>query len=255
MSNIFRGINGFNKFNEVVEQSKIKEEARKHKVFRFYVPVNATKEFIILDSTPDFFVYEHNLKNPESGYYDLFYVCVKETEICPLCEKFGEPYYACLVSVLDLEPYTKKDGTVVPFSRKLMAIKYRQYAKFHRKYTKEKTLRGLLCSSSRDKQTDPAIGGDIQFEEYISEEDLMSKYIATYKDFNGKVVTENLAVPFDYEKVIPVYNADQLRKLTGTLSSAPLGSRTQVQHDIPNLDYRDDEEEDSLPFQPGNIHK
>lgn len=66
----FRGAEGRRRMEEEQERAEIAREASMQMSsmpFRFYCPTGETREYIIVDNEPDFFRFEHNLKNPAAG--------------------------------------------------------------------------------------------------------------------------------------------------------------------------------------------
>lgn len=218
----YRGDAGREKADEELVKQKARQEARKeqqNQPFRFRVKSGESTQFVILDDAPDFYRFEHNLKNPQTGFWDTFTGCVKEFDNCPVCEVAGrESYYALYFSVLDLTPFETRDGTKHDFSRKLLVVKPAQQKKFIRAYSKAEkdgvSLRGAIFESTRDGDKDSAIGNDIEFIEYMDEEELAT-YIRTWKDKEGKKQSENCSEPYDYEELFEEPDADSLRALVG----------------------------------------
>lgn len=240
--------------HEIDEASKRREIAEKGRgPLRFFVPVGETKEIIVLDDSPDFFIYEHNIQNPTTGKWGLTVPCIKTQDNCPICENIQESYYALFLSVLDLTPFTSKDGTTHEFSRKLMPVKYGQQSKFNRLYQKKGTIRGALFTCSRDRKTDAAIGSDIDFEEMVPEEELANGYIRSWKDREGKEHTENEGFPIDYESIVKKPTMDYLLQLTGAEPTP--GSKQQVSKSL--SDSSDDgwEDDDDASFDTDSKEK
>ena len=232
-SAFFRGESGMRRTDEEIERSKQKAEQRRaagHQPFRFFVPVGDTREIVICDDKPDFFMYEHALKDAEGRWGRLFSGCVKTFDNCPVCEATGkESYYAMFLTVIDLTPFSMRDGTEVEFSRKLLVVKPAQQKKFLRFYNKEGTLRGAKFSMTRDGDKDSAIGNDIEFVEFVEEDDLAA-YTRSWKDREGKKHTEICDEPFDYEKMFEEPTTEKLRAIVGG-SPAP-GSRQQAEREL-----------------------
>lgn len=248
-----RGEEGMRKVEEELERQKQRREAAAKgggKVFRFFVPVGETKEIIILDDAPDFYMYEHTLKNPQTKRWDLHVPCIKEWDNCPVCEEVGESYYAMFLTVLDLTPYTDKDGNRHEYSRKLMVVKPSQQKKFIRRFRKDGTLRGALFECSRDGQKDAAIGNDIEFVEFVDEEELDNDYIRVWTDKDGKEHEDNLAEPFDYEEMFEEPTAEELRAIVG--GEPPPGSSAHTRKALEeddDADGWDDDSDDDVPWE------
>ena len=226
----YRGDAGREKADEELVKQKARQEARKEQgnmPFRFRVAVGGTTQFVILDDAPEWFRFEHNLKNPQTGFWDTFTGCVKEFDNCPVCEVSGrESYYALYFSVLDFTEFETRDGTKHDFSRKLLVVKPAQQKKFIRAFNKAEkdgmTLRGAVFETTRDGDKDSSIGNDIEYIEHMDEEELAT-YIRSWKDKEGKKQTEDCSEPYDYEALFEEPDADKLRALVG--GEAPPGSR------------------------------
>lgn len=219
------GAEGRGKVSAELERAKNRSKGG-NTPFRFYVPVGEVKQGIILDAEPSFFMYEHQLKDERSGKWNKFVPCVAEHENCPACEVSGqEGTYIMFLSVLDLSEYEDKKGVVHEFSRKLLAIKPRQQSKFMRKFDREGTLRGAKFEFARDDPKSASIGDDIQFLEFVDEEELDNDYWTVYTDREGKDHEENQAEPFDYLELFPEPTLEYVEKMVG-VRTENAGSRS-----------------------------
>ncbi len=245
----YRGAAGRDRADDELAKQKARAEARKEQgnmPFRFRVAVGETTQFVVLDDEPDFFRHEHNMKNPQTGFWDTFTGCTAEWDNCPVCEALGkEPYYAMYLSVLDFTPFKTKDGTKHEFSRKLLVVKPAQQKKFIRAYNKAekegRTLRGAVFEVSRDGDKDSSIGNDIEFIEYM-EEDELAGYVRTWKDRDGKKQTEDCSVPYEYEVLFEEPDSDKLRAMVG--GSPAVGSREYERKALGRRSRGDDDDDE-----------
>lgn len=252
----YRGAAGRDRADDELAKQKARAEARKEQgnmPFRFRVAVGETTQFVVLDDEPDFFRHEHNMKNPQTGFWDTFTGCTAEWDNCPVCEALGkEPYYAMYLSVLDFTPFKTKDGTKHEFSRKLLVVKPAQQKKFIRAYNKAekegRTLRGAVFEVSRDGDKDSSIGNDIEFIEYM-EEDELAGYVRTWKDREGKKQTEDCSVPYEYEALFEEPDSDKLRAMVG--GSPAVGSREYERKALGRRSRDDDDEQEDKPTRRG----
>lgn len=232
-SAFFRGEAGMRRTDEEIEHQKRRAEERRaagNQPFRFRVPVGESRDIIICDDKPDFFMYEHALKDSEGKWGRVFTGCVKAFDNCPVCEATQkESYYAMYLTVVDLTPFSLRDGTEVEFSRKLLVVKPAQQKKFLRFYNKEGTLRGAKFTMIRDGDKDAQIGNDIEFVEFVDEDELAG-YTRSWKDKEGKKHTEHCDEPYDYEKLFEEPTTEKLRAIVGG-SPAP-GSRQQAEREL-----------------------
>lgn len=217
-SAFFRGEEGMRRTEDELARQKEKAAERKaqsNMPFRFFVMPGETKQVIVVDDKPDFFMYEHSLKDDNGKYGRKFCGCVKETANCPVCEATNrESYYAMFLTVIDLTPFKTRDGAEVEFSRKLLVVKPAQQKKFQRFYNKEGSLRGALFDMTRDGDKDSAIGNDIEFVEFVPDEELES-YVRSWKDKDGKKHNDTCHEPYDYEALFEEPDEAKLRALVG----------------------------------------
>lgn len=230
---------------ELEKQKQRREAAEKgFGPLRFFVPAGETKEAIIVDDKPSFFMYEHTSKNPATGKFDVHTGCVKAWDHCPGCESWGESTWVMFLTVIDLTPFKDRNGVTHEFSRKLVPVKPSQQKKFTRKYEKEGTLRGALYSFSRDSKNSAAIGNDIEFIEYVDEDELAT-YTRTWKDKDNKRHEEDCSEPFDYPEIFEEPTVEKLLALTG---GEPVpGSRSQRKRDLGSDDdgWEKDKDDDA----------
>lgn len=217
-SAFIRGEQGRSRTDTELQRQKDKADRRRaqaNKPFRFYVPVGETRQFIVCDDKPDFFLYEHALKDSEGRWGREFCGCIKEFANCPVCRSAErESYYAMALTIVDLTPYETRDGDTVEFSRKLLIVKPQQQKKFLRFHQKEGTLRGALFETTRDGDKDATIGNDIEFLEFVSEKE-MATYVRTWKDREGKKHTEVCSDPYVYEEVFDEPTEESLLAIAG----------------------------------------
>lgn len=213
-----RGAAGRERTDSEIQKGKDRAEQRKaqaNKPFRFYVPVGETRQFIVCDDKPDFFLYEHALKNDEGKWGRLFCGCIKEFANCPVCRTAErESYYALALTIVDLTPFETKDGDTVDFSRKLLIVKPAQQKKFLRFYEREGSLRGAVFETTRDGDKDATIGNDINHLEW-AEEDEMETYVREWKDREGKKHTEICSEVYVYETVFDEPTEESLQAIAG----------------------------------------
>ena len=234
----FRGEEGRARAEQEAVKDKAKQAARReaqNAPFRFRVKPGESTQFVILDDAPDFFRFEHNLKNPHTGFWDTFTGCVAEWDNCPVCEAAGkDAYYAMYLSVLDFTAFETKDGTVHEFSRKLLVVKPAQQKKFHRLYSRfvedGLTLRGALIDVTRDTDKDSSIGNELDYAEHLSEDEL-AEYVREWTDKDKKRHTEDCSVPYDYEKLFEAPDVESLRAIVGGRPTP--GSRAYEREQLP----------------------
>ena len=263
----YRGSAGREKAEEELAAQKAKAEARKeqgNQPFRFKVKVGETTQFVVCDDEPEFYRFEHNLQDKATQRWNIFTGCTKEWENCPVCESSGrESYYALYLTVVDFTPFETRDGKTVEFSRKLLVVKPGQQKKFHRAYAKAQkdglTLRGAVFEVTRDGDKDSSIGNDIEFVEFM-EEDELTGYVRSWKDKEGKKHTENCSEVFDYEKLFTEPDSEALRALVG--GSPTPGSRAHEEKELgrrpsPSRSRRgavdaDDADDDAADYAPAS---
>jgi hypothetical protein len=205
------------------EAKKAAREASFGAPFRYWTPIKATQEIVIVDEAPDFFRHEHALQNRSSKKWDNYVPCIDENANCPVCAVAERPsYFAMFLTVIDLTGYEGKDG-FVEFTKKLLVVKPTQQKKIMRLYDKHKSLRGMVLSMTRDDKESATIGNDIEFVEFMDEEELLT-YVYDYTDKEDKVHEVICHEVYDYDALFPEMTEKALRAIAGG-RPAEAGSR------------------------------
>lgn len=249
----FRGAAGRQQMEEEQKRAEVRREMSKNKAnqpFRFWVPETQTRQIAIVDDSPDFFRYEHALKDKRSGRYDVFVPCIDEHANCGACEASDKPsYFGMYLTIIDLSPYENSDGDEVEWSKKLLVAKPAQQKKINRLYEKHGTTRGMILDMTRDGKKDAAIGNDIEFVDFMDEEELET-YVTEYKDREGKVHEVIGYEPYDYDELFPDMTEEEINNLAG-VSGSSTGSRSAEDRDLGRRPRRvgrgKEEEEEPAP--------
>ncbi|WEV89381.1 hypothetical protein H10PHJ05_80 [Aeromonas phage HJ05] len=212
------------------------EERRSTSANRFWLGKGESCSIVVLDSTPDdlVFMHEHNLQDSE-GRPNIYEPCVKEFSECVLCQGFGQPegkptysYYGMYLSVIDTRPFVTRDQEEVPFDRKLMCIKQNQHEQFfelfQRAMNEHGTIRGMEIILTRPAEGRSSNLGNIDVGDdgfdyvLLTEEDLLADFghDAVLNTAGEVIMPENGKLePFDYTKLFPRPDPDELRKKYG----------------------------------------
>lgn len=218
----YHGAEGMQRMEQEQERQAARKEVAQMNAnmpFRFYCPPGEEREIIIVDDKPNFFRYEHNLKNTRTGKWDIFCACINEDANCPVCKAAERPsYFGMFMTCVDLTPYTNKDGEEVPWSKKLLVVKSAQQKKITRLWQREGSLRGAVLLMTRDGEKDASIGNDIELLEFVEEDTLLSyETVYVYTDSAGKEKSKDIIghEVFDYDELFPAVTEQQLRALVG----------------------------------------
>jgi len=230
-----RGSEAIERVDEELEQQAIRKDEAKKKAgqpLRFFMKPGETKEIVILDEKPDFFMYEHTIKDPRTGKWGLNLPCIKEYDNCPVCEQVKESIYTMFLSVLDLTGFEDRKGNWHDFSRKLLCVKPSQQKKYIRRFHKDGTLRGAIFEVTRDGDMDANIGNDIEFIEFMDEDELINDYISEWTDRDNKHHVENHGEVIDYESLFEEPTPESLRAIVGGEAPAGSGGRRKQEEDL-----------------------
>ncbi len=156
--------------------------------FRFKVKNNESADIIVLDSSIEDSIafFEHNTKDPNTGFWGSFKMCIAETAYeCPLCAE-KKPTYVLFLTVLDKRGYQPKNGKKVPYTKRLLALKGDAISDFKKlevvAQKKGNTLRGMCLTMERGSDQKSLATGSIQMQDngslfsHISESKLKKKY-------------------------------------------------------------------------------
>jgi len=189
---------GFGVATQINAQNKAQAEQRKHQPFRLRMTVGTDRKIILLDRKAPFFMYEHHYET-QPGKWNGFAQCIKDRGHCPACKKLDkEGRYLMMLSVLDLQSYTDREGTVHPSSKKLLAVPLTMIPKYERLFKRHnENLRGVVLVLSRDTDKSPASGSDFE-EVKVLTETMLGKY-------------KEKADPIDFTKAFPPITEAELQ--------------------------------------------
>lgn len=254
---MYRGAGAIQKAQQEQENVERRREQRRQQMsgpMRLYLKEKSSREVIIVDEAPDFFMFEHQIyNNGAPGLPKYTHTgCVKEYETCPACQQDGDSSFNLYLTVVDLDEYTNKKDEVVEFSKKLMVVKSGSQRKFIRRHSKNGSLRGQVVTLTRDGPKDPVIGNDIEWEDKVAEKDLAGAYMRSWTDRENKTHTENCGEVYDYEEIFGEPTVEGiLAQLDGEVE-APAGSREQAKaelaEDETNEDGWGEDDPDEAPF-------
>lgn len=203
---------------------------------RFWLRPGEQADLIILDNEPGPCFYEHRIRNQSTGKWDIEEACPKEWESCPLCAQHGESYYVMMLTVIDMTPFTDKNGNQREYSRKLLPVKSQQMPFFYNLHEIHGNLRGAHILTSRDNDKTFAIGNpqlDTRHGEngFHSEEEILEAFgHGEIRSQDGQRVIRQAnedCTPVEYGKVFERPSGEDLRRRFGGV--APAGSRQEQQ--------------------------
>lgn len=157
---------------------------------------------IFLDNSLEdaMYMHIHEVQDQQGNFGRKFEICVKEMDNCPLCtaadggnKAIGRSVYVMCLSVLDLRPYTNKNGEKIEHSRKLFMVKGLQIPDWIKTLEKAEkrfgTLRGVYVEVGRNSDKDAGTGKPLPLEKdwygddaddrpyaLIDENDLLAEY-------------------------------------------------------------------------------
>jgi|PlaIllAssembly_1097288.scaffolds.fasta_scaffold00045_4 hypothetical protein len=209
---------------EQYEKDADKHFAEKNRMWRFWIPKGESARVtfvdgnLLPDGTLDILTFrEHSVQ--VNGDWEQF-VCIAESEPCPLCEGGDFPSLVGVLTIIDHRTYKGKKG-VYKDTPKLYVAKKNTIKLLQQMATKRDGLAGATFEISRLNDSDPNVGGSFDFEEKGNITALQKQYTRKGKD--GKTTT--VFVPADYEKEIVFLSGKELRA-KGFGSGKPIGSES-----------------------------
>ena len=228
------------------QKKAARDQERANRVFqpsRFFLKSGETAELIILDEHIDHCpqVYEWDLtweprfarkdaRGKNRPLYELSPQMVGEID--PIASELGkDPTFVVYMTVIDMRPITRENGTVEPYRRKLLPIKHRDVTWFTRKADQYGgRLRGMHLIMSRDNKDQSKIGIPDQFVRtdgppFYTEEEILEAFgHPPVLDRNNREIEPANAYcyPVNYDEVFPTPSAERLRALYNR--TPPLGA-------------------------------
>jgi hypothetical protein len=198
--------------------------AEKNRMWRFWIPKGETARVtfvdgnLLPDGTLDILTFrEHSVQ--VNGDWEQF-VCIAESEPCPICEGGDFPSLVGVLTVIDHRSYKGKKG-VYKDTPKLFVAKKNTIKQLQQMATKRDGLAGATFEISRLNDNDPNVGGSFDFEEKGNIVALQKQFTRKGKD--GK--TNTVFVPADYEKEIVYLTGKELRA-KGFGTGKPIGTES-----------------------------
>lgn len=209
---------------------------RKFKPFRFYMKPGEQKQILVLDATArSACFYEHDIfiASQKQSYNES---CPKEFDLCPICQMaerggqnspFKQPYYVMMLSIIDLTPYQKRDGSIIPWSRKLLPCKAQSQDFFDRLEASQGGLRGVKLLMTRPTNDTVRIGLPEFMQKHTEEEILASFSHPEMKGKDGSVykLANADCYAYDYAELFPQPTGEDIRTRWG--GDAPAGSAAE----------------------------
>lgn len=209
--------------HKAVELEDLKTELKKTGgVYRFFLKKNSECEITFLDGdlTSDGHLdvvswTEHSVF--ENGHWGNYYVCVGDSEPCPICQGGSKPALVVALSVIDHSSYIDKKGVTHKDTLRLFVCKRSTFKMLEKIAIKRGGLAGCRFEVSRAGDMSPAVGSMFDF---VSKEPIPS-LLEKYK-----------AGIIDYESVISYLPASELRKLNFGITVVGGGSSTADFDDV-----------------------
>lgn len=199
------------------------QQAARDKMWRFRLNVNEERRILFLDGDlhPDgrlqlLSYFEHTVQ--VAGKWQN-YVCLEKSDengdACPLCAASDDPAPVAVFTILDMTPYTIKQGEragqTIPWQRKLYVAKSTTVKKLDMIARKNGGLRFLTMDVARLGDKEPAVGGQLIPIGKSTPEEIMAGLEAKPEDL----------LPADYSKELPRFTAQELQKMG--IVAAPKG--------------------------------
>ncbi len=210
---------------EALEKERLRQEKErefKSRLWGFHLKAGETARITFVDGDVDeeglldtITYREHAVqKNAEFEKY----VCIADSEPCPLCEDGHKSSFKCALTIIDHRNYTsKKTGEVIGNTRRLFVFPPKTQSLLQKLATKYGGLAGVTFEVSRSTENDPAVGDTFMYECKTDLEELKTKYIYTVEttddEGNPMAIEVNPFEVADYETQLPYLPAEELRKL------------------------------------------
>jgi|WetSurMetagenome_2_1015567.scaffolds.fasta_scaffold103231_2 hypothetical protein len=220
---------GWKRAKEEDAAAKARREQRGPR--RFWLDYDKSAKIVFLD-TPDFFVHEHNLKI--GGKYFNYATCLREIDTCPPCDEGDNPSYIVAGTIINLTPWTDKEGKEHKNEKQLFVAKGRARQRLMKQIERRGgELTGCVYEMSRGNSTTECSTGE-DFEYIKTVKKLSDLLKAAPVDKKGQP-DPTFIEPFNYAEIFAPKTSAELRAMLGL--SAPVGSEED----------EDNEEEEERP--------
>ena len=191
-------------------------------------------DVIVLDAQPGPSYWEHVLRNPKNGRYDVIEPCPHEYDNCPLCGPENTSKFVMLLTVLNINGYTiqtgDRAGQHVPITKELLVPMAGDHAFFHKLVKDHGSLRGIQLTMTRTDKFQPNIGVPAFVGRFTDEE--IEAYIKSQGMWKPKVTREGeelegedwLMHAFTYKDFLHRPSGADLRQRYANGVPAPVGA-------------------------------
>jgi len=210
---------------EKMRQDKAREAMSEKKVHRFWMKPGDKAKIIFLDDEA-LFCNIHQFK--VNGRWDNFVTCTSDFKPCAVCEQDPQKksVFTAHYSILDLRQFTRKDGTVVKYTKKILPAKGSAIHRLYDLKQKYGSLVGRVFEVNRYSDNDPNCGGSFD-------------YLGKMKEFEKKFSKED-RTPFDLVTVLAPPTAEELEQFGFEMPVIP-GSDEDVSSSEKEIEIDDED--------------
>lgn len=200
---------------------------------RFWLANDTSTKVTFLD-TPQFFLYEHQLKI--GGNWRNWFTCLKDIDTCPICESGEHPSYVVVATVINHRKWTDKENKVHQNEKQLIVFKGRARQRIMKQIERrDGDLKYCVYELARGTQnTEASTGEDFEFlNKRLTKKQLLSLAPAGSD--------ETWAEPLDYAEILAPKTPKELRAVVG--GEEPVGAGEDGDG-LPPFDPDDDDPKD-----------
>ena len=235
---------------EEKEREQKKQAAGSPYYNRFWIPEDVTTKITFLDGKLDedgllmtVSYWEHQVK--QNGSWQNWFVCISESEPCPLCSDGLKSSLVSLFTVIDHSEFKDKKDEVRSHERKLYVAKGDTFKRLQKKAKNNNGLIGCTFEVSRIGDKSASVGTDFEMLEKVNYKEFVQKYGLKQ---NGEEDDRKVARPYNYEGVIPYKDAEALKEIGFGMTMYSVGEET-VNNQLENKSSpADDFVDDDIPF-------
>lgn len=226
---------------KIAAQEKIAAEKRKDetgKAYRFFLKVKEERKILFVDGQLSKHgvllpprLYEHTV-NFAGEWINV--PCPEQTnpgqgEKCPICEGRDRADLVSLFTVIDLTPYTTKNGVSIPYSRKLYVAKQQVFEMLNKFAVAlgKGGLRGQVFQVSRSTDKSARVGDVMIPIQHMTDEEAKSQFLNKFVAKDGTSKAEQKFEVLDYAKEITYRTSDQLRAAGFGMPKQSVGQQVQ----------------------------
>jgi hypothetical protein len=223
------------------EEEKRIQERRLKNASRFWLTTEKDREIILLDDLP-FRLREHEIQLDKTSWDKTFLTCrrgFQDDPLCYSCQQGYKEHLLGLITILDMNEWTGRDGKVHQFARRLYPMKLGTMKRFAKRKERVGSLVGHRFLVGRSGNLSPRVGDEFEFikQEKLADFEVNGKTIQVLADemfwWTDKQGKKHPPLPFKYEDVVAAKSNEEMKMILSGGGTGSSQTKSPDEEEVP----------------------